>query len=62
MKEKTNAKMLNFIIYVHKHMYGRFGSYLNHHQCKSENKHMNIIITFKSSHGTAHSVIECGRA
>ena len=23
-------------------MYKRFGSYLNHHQCGSENKHMNI--------------------
>ena len=41
-------------------MYRHFGSYLNNLQCRSENKHINNYITFKSSHGTAQSVIECG--
>ena len=41
-------------------MYKRFGSCLNHHQCERENKYIEHINFFKSSHGTAHSVIECG--
>ena len=42
IKENTNAKVMNYIILCAYTIYRCFGSYLNHQQCESENKHMKI--------------------